>query len=853
MPYERNPFFTGREDHLQRLEAALSSGNATILTQPQAISGLGGIGKTQTAVEYAYRHQDDYTAVFWIAANTTATLTAGFVEMARLLDLPQAQEADQSLAVEAVKGWLETHDGWLLIVDNADRPELLKPFRPRNLAGRLLLTSRAQLFDILGVVRPIALETMSPAEAVDFLFTRTGRIDHSAEEETAAKELAAELGYLPLALEQAGAYMAANQARFQDYLVSYRQRQLELLEKRTPVVGDYPESVATTWAINFAEVEATSKASADLLRVSAYLSPDSIPLELLTEGGGELSEALSATLANVSANPLILDEVLEPLLRYSLVSRDVESRTYSIHRLVQAVIQAELKKEGQEHLWAERSIRALEAAFTYAGHESWGLCERLISHVEVAARLVERYGFTFMEPTRLLNEAGLYYKDRGQYKAAEPLYLRALSIREEVLGADHPDVANSLNHLALLYAYQGRYSEAEPLYLRALGIYEEVLGADHPAVAHSLNNLAALYYTQGRYTEAEPLYKRALGIYEEVLDADHPDVATSLNNLAALYRNQGRYSEAEPLYLRALGIGEKVLGADHPDVANSLNNLAALYDNQGRYSEAEPLYLRALGIYEEVLGADHPDVATSLNNLAALYDNQGRYSEAEPLYLRALGIREKVLGADHPDVATVLSNLALLYANQGRYSEAEPLYLRALGIYEEVLGADHPDVATSLNNLALLYANQGRYSEAEPLYLRALGIYEEVLGADHPDVATSLNNLALLYANQGRYSEAEPLYLRALGIYEEVLGADHPDVATSLNNLALLYANQGRYSEAEPLYLRALGIYEEVLGADHPAVANSLKNYTDLLRAMGRDAEATEVASRFKAKHKEAG
>jgi len=526
------------------LEAALSSDNATALTQPQAISGLGGIGKTQTAVEYAYRHQDDYTAIFWIAANTTATLTAGFVEMARLLKLPQAHEADQRLAVEAVKRWLETHHGWLLIADNADKPELLKPFRPRTLSGRLLLTSRAHVFDMLGIARPIALETMNPAEAVDFLFTRTARADHSAEEETAAKDLAAELGYLPLALEQAGAYLAANEARLQDYLASYRQRQLELLEKRTPMVGDYPASVATTWAINFAEVEATSQASADLLRVSAYLSPDSIPLELFTEGGGELGEALSATLAGVNNNPLILDEVLKPLRRYSLVSRDVESRSYSIHRLVQAVLQAEIRKEGQEQLWAERSIRALNAAFTYAGYESWGPCERLISHVEVAAKLVARYGFTFREAAILLNEAGSYYMDRGQYTAAEPLYLRALGIREKVLDANHPDVATSLHNLAGLYYKQGRYSDAEPLFKRALGIRERVLDTDHPDVAQSLTNLAELHHNQGRYREAEPLFVRALSILEKVLDADHPSVAIVLKNYIGVLRAMQRDAEA---------------------------------------------------------------------------------------------------------------------------------------------------------------------------------------------------------------------------------------------------------------------------------------------------------------------
>jgi tetratricopeptide (TPR) repeat protein len=649
VPYERNPFFTGREEDIQRLEEALAVSHTTALTQIQAISGLGGIGKTQTAVEYAYRHRDDYSAVFWTAADTTASLTTGFVEIARLLQLPQAQEADESLAVEAVKRWLETNDGWLLIADNADRPELLKDFRPRRMSGHLLLTSRAQVFDMLGVARPVALETMSPEEALDFLFTRTGRDECTAEEKVAAAQLATELGYLPLALEQAGAYITANQARFQDYLESYRQRRLELLEKRAPIVGNYPSSVATTWAINFAEVTATSAASADLLRVSAYLNPDSIPLELLTEGGSELGEALSAALTGTGDNPLAVDEVLEPLLRYSLVSRDIELHAYSIHRLVQTVIQAEISKEKQEQQWAQRVVRALNETFKYTGYESWPDCGRLIPHVEVAAKLIERDGILLAEAARLLSGAGVYYQSRGQYKAAEMVLKLALHINEETLDPRHGDLATGLTNLAVTYASQGKYDDAEPLYKQALSIMEEARGVDDFHVAVILNNLAELYLKQDKYDDAEPLYKRALNIREEELGPNDLAVATGLNNLGLLLDKQGKFSEAEPLLKRALDIRQKGLSNTHPYVAQSLSNLAGLYTHQDRYDEAEPLLQWALRIREERLGTEHLDVANSLNLLSELFISQGKFADAKPLTKRALHILEEVLGPEHPD------------------------------------------------------------------------------------------------------------------------------------------------------------------------------------------------------------
>ncbi len=330
--------------------------------------------------------------------------------------------------------------------------------------------------------------------------------------------------------------------------------------------------------------------------------------------------------------------------------------------------------------------------------------------------------------------------DVGAQKQLHDLTTQFEGLLGQLKYGDSPKLATSLGRLAELYREQGRYGQAEPLFLRALAIREQQLGADHSLFATTLNNLANLYYCQGRYGEAEPLYLRAVTISEQQLGADHPTVATHLNNLANLYRAQGRYGEAEPLYLRAVTIGEQQLGADHPDVASGLDNLAGLYCAQGRYGKAEPLHLRALAISEQQLGADHPTVASRLNNLAELYRAQGRYGEAEPLYLRAVTIGEPQLGADHPDVAIWLNNLALLYRAQGRYGAAEPLYRRALTISEQQLSANHPAVATRLNNLAELYRAQGRYAEAEPLYRRGLAILNERLGDDHPNTQAGRQN-----------------------------------------------------------------------------------------------------------------
>jgi len=649
VPYERNPYFTGRRKILDDLHRALTRDGAAVVGQAEpsaalprgtrmAISGLGGIGKTQTAVEYAYRHAGDYRAVFLVRAQSEGALVGGFAEIAGKLGLPEAAAGNQKEAVAGARRWLEAEDGWLLIFDNADRPAVVKPFLPRGGRGHVLLTSRAQAFDVVGIRHPFQLDTLPPDDALALLLARAEREDAGAEEVTAAAELTEELGYLPLALEQAGAYVLEQPLRFASYLVAYRQRGIELLGRGRPVVEGHPDPIVTTWAMNMREVEEASPASAELLRACAFVAPDNVPEELVIEGASEFGPAIAERCS--TADALALSELLAPLVRYSLIRCDLEGRTWTVHRLVQEVVKASLG-EADRRDWVKRVIRALWKAFPWPEFSNWSACARLLPHVLAAAGLPEAREPEIEEAGHLLNAAAWYLYERARYAEAEPLYERSFKILEKVLADEHPDVATCLNELAILYRDQGRYAEAEPLVERSLKIREKVLGDDHPDVAQSLNNLATLCRDQGRYAEAEPLFERSLKIREKALADEHPDVAQSLNSLAELYRVQGRDAEAEPLVERSLRIREKALGDDHPDVAKSLNNLALLYPDQGRGAEAEPLYERSLKIFEKALGDDHPDVATALENYALLLHDTGRTSEAEEMEARARTIRAR--------------------------------------------------------------------------------------------------------------------------------------------------------------------------------------------------------------------
>jgi tetratricopeptide (TPR) repeat protein len=746
VPYSRNPFFTGRDVLLIQLAMALRSGAGPV--QPQAIIGMGGIGKTQIALEYAYRFQEDYQAVLWAQADTHEVLFSAFVTCAQLLNLPEKDAQDQQIVVSGLLQWMKTHSKWLLILDNAEDLAMVSEFIPPTHGGHIILTTRVQAMGRLA--QRVEVEMLLPEVAALFLLKRSGLAASDASldqaspvERAAALEIVRELGCLPLALDQAGAYMEESQVSPRSYLNLYRWEQAALLEQRRGVIKDHPESVVTSLSISFKAVEQINPVAADLLHLCAFLHSDAIPEEIITSG-----IAHPGSLLQSAADPVIFNNAINVLRNYSLIKRDVSRNTLNIHRLVQVVLIHILDSKTYLH-WAERTVRTLSEVFPEAEAATWTRCERCLPHGLSCIQLIEQNNMEFSEAVHLLMRVGWYLAERAQYRDAEPIVRRALEINTQQL-PDHVDTAQILNVLAGIYYAQGRYAEAEPLYLRGLKIYERILGPEHLHTVRNLNNLASLYAAQGRYNEAEPLYRRTLAIHEQTLGAEHPDTAGSLNNLAELYLQMGKYTEAEPLMQKALIIYEQFSGPDHPNTAASLNNLAELYCQQGKYSKAEPLYLRALTICEQLLGRDHPDTATSLNNLAGLYLQLRDYVKAEALYLRASAIYEQLLDPNHPDIATSLNNLAGLYCEQEEYAKAQPLLDRALKICELRLGHNHLDTATSLHNLARLYDRQGQYVEAEPLYQRALTIRQQQLGHNHPHTFITFEKYSELLQKMGR-------------------------------------------------------------------------------------------------------
>ena len=706
VPYRRNAFFQERARVLAKLRETFGDWQAASQPVLQALSGLGGIGKTQVAVEYAYRYAPDYGAVLWVRAETETSRLASVQQIAQALKLPNIETQSSEAVLTAVLSWLSQNPQWLLVFDNADQPEQLIPMLPKWGHGHVLITSRAQRFDSLGLVQPVRLDTLSSEEAVAFLFGRTERSPDDSREAAAAQEIAAELGGLPLALEQAAAYSVDRQIRFQDYLTSYRQHRWAVLQRSRPTAGEYAKSVATTWSLNFRQVEIDSPAAAALLRISAFLAPDGIPYDLFEHGCEAFALPLRSALAIAQGDPTCVPELLTPLSRFSLVTIDPDDRSYSLHRLVQEAVRGDLGvDENACQYCAMHAIDIVGTVFPDIEFDHWPLCNRLLPHALACQRWIEQYDYRSAGAARLLNQMGQYLTRCGQYAEAEPLLLAAVAMRRQLSGDSHLDVAESLFNLGLLYRAQARFDEAETQHKTALTIRQTLLDEDHADIATSLNHLAALHYYQKRFAEAESLQQAAIAMRTRLFGEDHLDLAISLNNLGLLYLEQQRPDAAESLFLRVYDIHKRQLGDSHPETATVLNNLAMAYHAQQRFDEAEASFQTALATYRNLFGDEHPTVATILNNIARLHKAQGKHASAQKLFEQALTLRRNALGHKHPDVASTCCDLAELLACQGQQQAAVDLLVSALELRGDTVDSEDSNSST-LRTQQLLNALQ---------------------------------------------------------------------------------------------------------------------------------------------------
>ncbi|TQF01431.1 tetratricopeptide repeat protein [Kitasatospora acidiphila] len=804
--------FMGRSRELRKLEEAVRAGHGPA-TQvvTQAVAGLGGIGKSMLALHYAHAHRREYSATWWVAAQSPDTITASLANLARRL-LPRWDTSsfpDDDLATWAL-AWLQQHPGWLLVFDNATHPDHLAPYLAQATSGACLITSRLATGWRRVTPRPLLRLDVLPIRPATRLLLHLAERGTAPEERSQARVLAKELGCFPLALTHAGVYIARIQTTFAGYCDLFRAQPKKVFSS----AGD-PDTItiARTWRITLDVLADRHPYAVGLLRVLAWLGPDRLARDVVT---GNLLDAAE------------INDGIAHLADFSMITLDEYSIT--THRLVQAL--ARTPDPDDPHRQASDIDHACDLAAAVlaqaipdgsGGVAEWPRWRALQPHIE--AHITHRRSRDDTPDTAfVLHATADFLLGQGQVAQAIAYGERALTARTDLYGPDARATLVSRGNLANAYQAAGDIGRAMALLEQTLEDSERLLGSDHQTTLASRNNLARAYEAAGDLGRAIPLFEQVLEDHERVLGPDHQDTPACRNNLAHAYRSAGNLSRAIPLFRQTIANAERVLGPDHPQTLASRNNLANTYAEAGDLKQAISLFEHVLKDRERVLGPDHVATLSSRNNLAGALLQAGDLSRATRLYTQTLKDRERLLGPNHPHTLNSRNNLANAYQEAGDLERATRLFEQTLEDRERVLGPDHPDTLGSRSNLASAYRSAGDLDRAAPLFEQLLAHVERVLGPDNPGTLNSRNNLAGVWLRAGDVGRAIRLYEQILRDRERVLGPDHPDTLTSRNNLANAYFLLGDLNRAIRLSEQTVADSERVLGPDHPRTLAARNN-----------------------------
>jgi tetratricopeptide (TPR) repeat protein len=799
----KNPNFTGRGDLLKQIEDHFRKENIPVILT--TTHGLGGIGKTNLAIEYVWRHYKQYEGVVWFNAENRNRLLADYISLGE--DLNIIREDKKKVPVEErarlVKHWLEDpkRAGWLLIYDNApkyggDENEGVGNLFPTK-GGKILVTSR---YAKGWPQESIEVKVFEIDEAKDYIQKVLG---DKALDIDQVGALAETLGYLPLALAQASAYIKYTTINISGYLELYKAKKKEFLTDETLFDQTLPPDsnramVYITWNITMEAIHKESLLAANWLNACACLASNDIPHFLLEEFANTPEN-------NPKIPPEIFKKALGTLNSYSMLTINEQNQSASIHRLVQEVIRLKWRNEEKQN-YIISVYHTLKGSFPHERIELEDFAKKrqLLPHLEaflphldawqqesleVDPELRKRIEQNYLDCILFLADG--YFWALGDGQKSREWWERALPILERHYGTDNPNVAQTLMNLGNAYGSLGDSQKQQELLERALKIKERHYGPDHPEVAVTLTNLGNAYGGLGDYQKKRELLERALEIKERHYGPDHPNVGQTLMNLGVAYGSLGDFQKQLELLERALKIKERHYGPDHPEVAITLTNLGNAYLILGDYQKQRELLERALPILERHYGTDNPNVAQTLMNLGIAYGSLGDSQKQRELQERALKIKERHYGPNHPEVAKTLMNLGNAYGSLGDSQKKLELLERALPILERYYGPNHPNVAITLTNLGNAYGSLGDSQKQRELLERTLPILERHYGPDHPNVGQTLMNLGVAYGSLGDSQKQRELLERALKIQERHYGPDHPEVAKASKSLGNAYGSLG--------------------------------------------------------------
>ena len=823
----RSAVLAGRELLLANLGTRLAPGPGRPGPRVVVLCGLGGAGKTTVAVEYAHRLLSEVGVCWQFAAEDPAILTAEFGVLAAQLGAREVVDArDPVAAVHAVLA--RARAGWLLVFDNVPDLASVEAFLPPAGPGRVLITSQSQHWPAGWAVQ---VPVLDPDVAARFLTARTGDADHGV-----ALELAAELGGLPLALEQAAAYVQATGTKLARYLAFFRERQADLLARGE--AAGHREHVTATLGLALTRLRQETPAAAGLVRLLAFLAPEPVPLGLLLarqDVPRRLANAAGA-LGPLLGDPLAAGDAVAALRRYSLASPAGDGLV-QVHRLVQAVTRAQLTAE-QAAQWEQAAAALTEAAIPVDVEPpaAWPACALLLPHARAVLDLTSGG----------IRQVVLALGYSGSYAAARDLsaLIGAARRDSEDYGPEHPGTLNARHDLARWTGWAGDAAGARDQFAALLPVHERILGPEHPETLTTRHDLAIWTGEAGDAAGARDQFAALLPVHERILGPEHPETLTTRHDLAIWTGEAGDAAGARDQFAALLPVHERILGPEHPETLTTRHDLAMWTGEAGDAAGARDQFAALLPVHERILGPEHPETLRVRGNLAEWTGGAGDAAGARDQFAALLPVRERVLGPEHPDTLKARRGLALWAGEAGDAAGARDQCAALLPVHERILGPEHPDTLRARRRLARWAGEAGDAAGARDQFAAQLPVHQRILGPEHPDTLTVRGNLAEWTGGAGDAAGARDQFAALLPVRERVLGPEHPDTLRARRGLALWAGEAGDAAGARDQCAALLPVHERILGPEHP---DTLRARRRLARWAGEAGDAAGARDQFAA------